>query len=65
MENKVNYIYTINFTNLFHTLRDQGNWKNKAESKKMGSRFFPMKCHGFISVILSQNANHAFILDHL
>ena len=31
----------------------------------MGLRFFPMNFHGCISVILSQNPNHALILHHL
>ena len=65
MENKVNYIDVTNFINLFDTPRDQGNWKNKAESKKMELRFFPMNFHGYVSFILSQNAYHALILDHL
>ena len=35
MRNEADYIHIINFINLFHTLRDQENWKSKAESKKM------------------------------
>ena len=31
----------------------------------MGLRFFPMNFHGCISFILSQNPNHALILQHL
>ena len=27
MGNKVNYIHAINFINLFHIIRDQGNYK--------------------------------------
>ena len=65
MGNKVNYIHAIHFINLFHTSRDQGNYKNKAESRKMGLRFFPMNFHGCISFILSENAYYALILDHL
>ena len=40
MENKVNDIHTINFIVLFHTPRDQRNWKNEAESRKMGCDSF-------------------------
>ena len=65
MSNKVNYIHAMNFTNRFRTPRDQGNETNKAESKKMRLRFFPMNFHGCVSFILSQNAYHALILDHL
>ena len=54
----------MNFINLFRTPRDQGNYANKAESKKMGLRFFPMNFHGCVSFILSQNEYHALILDH-
>ena len=55
MGNIVHYIHAINFWNLFDTPRDQGNYKNKAESRKMGLRFFPMNFHGCIAFILSQN----------
>ena len=46
MENKVNYIKAINSINLFHARRDKGNSKNKAESRKMRFRFFPMYFDG-------------------
>ena len=65
MGNKVNYMHSINFINLFHTPRDQVNQTNKAEFRKIGLRFFPMNFHGCISFTLSQNAYHALILDHL
>ena len=61
MEDKVNYIQAINFTNLFHTRRDEWNSKYEAESRKTGLRYFG----AWISFILSQNVNHAFLLDHL
>ena len=64
MRNKVNYIHVINFTNPFHAPCDQGNYKNKAEFRKMRLRFFPMNFHCCISFILSQIAYHALILDH-
>ena len=65
MRNKVNYIHAINFISLLDTPWDQGNQKNKEESKKMGLRFFMMNFHGCFSFILSQNANDALILDYL
>ena len=65
MENKVNYIHATNFINLFDTPRDQGNRKNKAESKKMGLRFFPVKFHGYVLFKLTQNVYYALILHHL
>ena len=65
MGNKVNYIHAINFIKLFHTPPGQGSEKNKTESRKMGLRFFPMNFHGCVSFILSQNAYHTLILDHL
>ena len=65
MENRVNYVHAMNFINLFHIPREQGNWKKKAESRKMGLPFFPMKFHGCVSFILCQDAYHALILDHL
>ena len=34
MVNKVNFIPAINFINLLHTRRDEGNLKNKPESRK-------------------------------
>ena len=37
MGNKVNCIHEINFIDLFHRLQDQGNYKNKTESRNMGS----------------------------
>ena len=46
MGNRVNYIQAINFINLFRTGRDEGNSRNKAESRKMGLRFFPMYFDG-------------------
>ena len=52
---KVNYIHEINFINLFHTPREQGNQKNKAKFRKMWLRLFPM----------SQDAYHALVLDNL
>ena len=51
MGNKVNYIHAINFLNIFHTPRNQGNDENKAEPRKMVLRFFPMNFHGCISFI--------------
>ena len=65
MENKVNFMPAINFINLLHTRRDEGNLKNKPESRKMKLQFFSMNFGGCISFILSQNAYLAFILDHL
>ena len=50
---------------LFHTQRNKGNLKNKAESKKMGLRFFKMYFDGRIFFILNQNANRTLILNHL
>ena len=40
MENKVNYMQAMNFTNLLHTWREEGNSKNKAHFRKMGLRLF-------------------------
>ena len=51
MGNKVNYIQAINFINLFRTWRDQGNEKNRAESRNLGLRFFPIDFHGRISFV--------------
>ena len=42
MGSKVNYKHAINFLNLFHIPPEQGNQKNKAESRKTGLRFLPM-----------------------
>ena len=39
--------------------------KNKAKPRKMGLRFFPVSFHDCFSFIVSQNAYHALILDHL
>ena len=50
MRKKVNDIHTINFVILLHTPPGRGNEKTKAESRKMGLQFFPMKFHGFISL---------------
>ena len=50
---------------LFHTQRDKGNLKNKAESKEIGLRFFTMHLDDWISFILSQNAYHTLILNDL
>ena len=50
MGKKVNDIHTINFVILLHTPPGRGNEKTKAESRKMGLQFFPMKFHGFISL---------------
>ena len=58
-------MHAIDFIDLFHAPGDQGNYKNKAESRKTGLRFFPTNFHGCISFTLSQNAYHAVILDHL
>ena len=65
MENKVNDIHLVNSINLLHTLRDQGNQNNTAESRKMGLRFFLMNFHGCISFIMGQNVYLALTLDHL
>ena len=66
MGNKMNYIHAITFINLFNTLQqDQGNLKSKAKSRKIKLRFFPTNIHGWISFILSQNAYHARVSDHL
>ena len=46
MENKVNFIPAINYINLVHTRRDEGNLKNKVESGKMGLQFFTMNFGG-------------------
>ena len=43
MGNVVHCIHAKNIWNLFDTPRGQGNYKNKAESRKMGLRLFPMK----------------------
>ena len=45
MENKVYYKLKINFINLFHTQRDEGNSNNKTESRKMGLQVFMMYFH--------------------
>ena len=47
--------------NQFHTPCDKENYKNKAESRKVG---FPMNFHGYISFILNQNV-YGSILDDL
>ena len=58
MGNKVNYILAINFINL--TARPR-----KPQKQGRILRFLPMNFHGCISFVLSQNAYHALILDHL
>ena len=65
MGNKVNYIHAIKFINVFHTPRDQGNERNRAESRKMLLRFFRMDFHGCILFTMNQNAYYALILDQL
>ena len=64
MKNKVNDIHVVNSINLLHTPRDEGNQNNKAASRKMGLRYFPMNFHGCVSFIMSQNVYLALILDH-
>ena len=59
MENKISYIQAISVINLIHTPRYQGNWKNKAEPRKIGLRLFPMDVHSCVSFRFDQNANHA------
>ena len=54
MENKVNYLQAIHFINLFYTRK--GKWI---------LWLFPMYFGDWISFTLSQNTNHALILDHL
>ena len=44
---------------------DEGNPKNKAESRKMQLQLFTMYFDQWISFMLSQNANHTLILHHL
>ena len=39
--------------------------KNKPESKKLRSRFFPTYFDGRVLFTLSQNANPTLTLDHL
>ena len=56
---KVNYIHAINFINFINFTHYKTN-----EIKKV--RQNPETCfHSCISFILSQNACHALILDHL
>ena len=62
MENK---LHTSNKFYKSYFIQDKGNSKNKAESRKIGLWFFTMYFDGWISFILSQNANHALISDHL
>ena len=63
MENKVNYVQAS--LSLFHTQRDEGNSKNKAESQKMGLRFITMYFDCSISFTLSLNTHHTLIFDYL
>ena len=65
MGNNINHIQPINFIKLFRTPRDQGNYKNKAESGNLGLRFFPINFDGCISFKLSEYTYQALILDHL
>ena len=39
--------------------------EHKAKPRKMDLQFFPMSFHGSFSFLLSQDAYHALILDHL
>ena len=59
MKNKVDYIQAINFMNLFFTQQTKKTWL------WLGLWFFIVYFDDWISFILSQNANHAVILDHL
>ena len=63
MESKVNYVQAS--LSLFHTQRDEGNSKNKAESQKMGLRFITMYFDCSISFTLSLNTHHTLIFDYL
>ena len=42
MGNKANYTHAINFINLFHTLRDQGNKKIQQNPEKWGFKSFQL-----------------------
>ena len=65
MENKVNYIYAINFMNQFHTPRDQEAKNIRQNLLKWGVTTLSNSFSQLRSFILSQNVFHALSLDQL
>ena len=65
IENKTNKMRAINIVYLFHTRHGKRNLTNEAKFKKMDSWLFLMYFGNWNPLKISQNANHALILDHL
>ena len=65
IENNANKMRAINVVILLHTRHGKRNSRNEAKLKKMESWLFLMYFGNWNPLKISQNANHALILDHL
>ena len=64
MANKENYIHELNIAYFCQTRRGKLNSRNEVNPRKLGLWLFFIYFN-WISFTLSQNLNHALILDHL